>query len=610
MRILHDSTQSFYRAPFGALKQDETCVIRLKVPVACASRNVYLVLEKEDTESEIPMDKSASDTSYDTFSVQFSLPETGIYHYHFYLETEETDFSLFRYAFYDTNIEEGDKWQITCYPEDFGTPEFLAGSVMYQIFPDRFAKEGNPDLTGKLGPFTVHSSVAECPDYLPDANGKILNSDFFGGNFKGIESRVPYLESLGVKIIYLNPVSVAYSNHRYDTADYMKPDPMLGTERDFANLCEECHKHGIRVILDGVFSHTGSDSVYFDAQNRFGNGAVSAPETSPYRKWYRFDESEAGYESWWGISTLPCVNELDPDYLEYIITGENSVIAHWMGLGADGYRLDVADELPDEFIKVLRKRLKELNPDALLIGEVWEDASNKVSYGVSREYFTGGELDSVMNYPFREAILDLLLGGITPEEFDVKVMTVAENYPPCVLKLLMNSLSTHDTPRILTLLGGISYDDKADRANAKLTEEQYANACRLEKLAAVLQYTLPGIPCIYYGDETGMEGYEDPLNRRFFVQNNGREEITDFYRKLAELKKYPAFCSADISFDRHDTLIIMKRYAGDGTCITVTVNPYEKDVSYSLQGKVLMSENAGDGIVGAYGYAVTQGGGL
>jgi glycosidase len=223
--------------------------------------------------------------------------------------------------------------------------------------------------------------------------------------------------------------------------------------------------------------------------------------------------------------------------MDYIIYSEDSVVAHWLGLGADGFRLDVADELPDEFILAFKTRMKQINPDALLIGEVWEDASNKISYGKRRRYFSASELDSVMNYPFRTAILDFIKGRISGYDFADRVMNIVENYPLPVLQCNMNSLSTHDTCRVLTEISDAkASSDKGERARFRLSGEEKSRAISLEMAAALLQFTLPGNPCIYYGDEIGMEGYEDPLNRGFFRWADVECDLHRFYKSLSLVK--------------------------------------------------------------------------
>ena len=533
MRILYDSKLSAYKTPFGVLRRNEECRISIDIPLSCKTRSVKLELFGENGgfyAAFLLKSEQCKLADYQKWSCTFSIEQAGLYFYRFYIVTEEGEFPLYKEDYNKTNMCAGDWWQLSCIPEDFNAPSDFAGKVMYQIFPDRFFKHGECDLNGKIEPYWVHKSESELPDFRPDRKGEVLNCDFFGGNLNGICKKLGYLKKLGVSVIYLNPIFKAYSNHRYDTADYMKIDEMLGSEQDFKNLCKKAHRLGIKIILDGVFSHTGIKSRYFES-------AVSNPD-SPYREWFDFKSYPDDYTSWWGIKTLPCTNEMNKSFRDYIIGGEDSVIAHWLNAGADGFRLDVADELPDEFIKELRTRMKEIKPDSLLIGEVWEDASNKISYGQRRRYFTDGELDSVMNYPYRNAIIDFVLGNDSGEGLTRAVMTIAENYPASVTACLMNSLSTHDTPRILSLLSGVKPpDSKEERAVFKLSSNELMLAEARLKCAAFLQFVLPGMPCIYYGDEIGTEGFEDPFCRTFFDWQREKDSpIREFYEKLAKMR--------------------------------------------------------------------------
>lgn len=606
MRILYDSKLEEFKSPFGCLREGELCRMSLLIPTDCAARQVLLIVEDEcGFLLRVPFEKQEEQEGYERFGGSFSLFRRGLYFYYFVVVQEGGSFRLFREGYEQTNMEAGEKWQLTCFGAEYDTPEHFRGGVMYQIFPDRFAKAGECDLTGKLTPFTLHSSWEECPHFAPDEEGIVQNNDFFGGNLKGICEKLDYLRSLSVTTLYLNPIFYAYSNHRYDTADYKRIDPMLGTEEDFITLCREAHRRGMRVILDGVFSHTGSDSVYFDVHDRFGRGAYRHPD-SPYRSWYQFTRYPEEYESWWGIRTLPCVNEMNPDYLAEIITGSDSVVSHWMERGADGFRLDVADELPDEFIRALHAKVKECNPEGLVIGEVWEDASNKCSYGVRRTYFTREELDSVMNYPFRDGILSYLSGGESALSFGRGVMNLCENYPRPVLSCLMNSLSTHDTPRILTLLGDDFSGTKEEKAERFLPPEQRETAKNREKQAAVLQYTLPGSPCIYYGDEAGLEGFEDPLNRRCFPWGREDRELTDFYRRLGKIKTAEkALREGEIrlEFADDEILCFVREWEGERICVAVN----RAGEAYPLpEGQMLIGEQCASGVLSAGGFAVLR----
>ena len=475
----------------------------------------------------------------DRYCASFTPPHSGLYWYWFTFDTADGPrFCARGYGGRSEVLDSmGDRYQLTVYDPAYQPPRWFGEGITYNIFPDRFCRDREPvQPEGEgIAPRVLHENWDDLPVYRPDEHGEILNNDFFGGNFAGICEKLPYLQELGVGVLYLNPIFMAWSNHRYDTADYRRPDPMLGTEEDFRTLCDEAHARGMRVILDGVFSHTGSNSVYFDAKHVFGHGAVSDPN-SPYRRWYRFHRYPDDYEAWWGIRTLPCVEELDETYLHYIIEDEDSVIAHWLRLGADGFRLDVVDELPDEFVRRLRRRMRQIDPQSLLLGEVWEDASNKRAYGVSRRYFVDGELDSVMNYPWRNAIVAFLTDADDGTALGESLMTLAENYPPEVLSCVMNHLGTHDTPRILTVLGEPFCGTKDERAHRRMTPVQRKTALMRLRMAVFLQFTLPGMPCIYYGDEAGMEGFEDPFCRACYPWGREDEELQAYYRMMTALR--------------------------------------------------------------------------
>lgn len=537
MNVIYDSRKVEYKDPFGCVIQGQPCTIRIHISKDVSPQNVYLCVDEDNAPiCDYKMEWEGDNETHNIFKCIVSMSRCGLYFYYFKVRANSTEYRVYNED-NQASIGSGGRWQVSYYsPEMYISPSFQ-GKVMYQIFPDRFHQVGECDTTEKLKPFSLHKRMYDIPLYLPDINGEVQNNDFYGGNLKGIQAKLSYLKELKVGIIYLNPVFMAYSNHRYDTADYKRIDPLLGTKQDFADLCAAAHRMGMKIVLDGVFSHTGSRSTYFDIDNHFGGGAYHDPE-SPYRSWFQFQHYPDTYTSWWGITTLPCTNEMDPAFVNYIIDDEDSVVAHWMNLGADGFRLDVADELPDEFIERLHSRVHRLNPEGIVIGEVWEDASNKVSYSVRRKYFTKLELDSVMNYPFKDAIIGFVRGSVPAKALTNTVMGIAENYPKPVLHTLMNSLSTHDTVRIVNAL--YNTDErmtKSQRGLHWMRQHELIRCLILERCAAFLQYMLPGSPCIYYGDEIGMQGFEDPFNRRYFQWDNINEDMLSFYKQLGKLKK-------------------------------------------------------------------------
>ena len=550
MRILYDSKLSQFKTPFGTLTPEDTCTLHIHIPASVGTTKVVCNFQREDGShvKDVELKLEATRGAYEIYRGEFTLEYPDLYFYYFYITNKDGSFRLFKQGD-DTNMEAGSLWQLSCVPADFQTPEWARGATIYQVFPDRFHKSGDCDLTGKLEPYTVHPNWYEEVDWRPTPDGTVLNNDFFGGNFKGITEKMDYIASLGTTILYLNPISKSFSNHRYDTGDYKTPDPMLGTEEDFSALCKAAHDRSIRVILDGVYSHTGSNSRYFNREKAFDDIGAHNSKESPYYSWFTFYQWPNAYHSWWNFDTLPTVNKMDPEFIKYIITDEDSVVAHWLKLGADGFRLDVADELPDEFIRLLRDRIREIKPDAYLLGEVWEDASNKKAYGRLRRYFTGGELDSVMNYPFRTAIINFMRGFDSGAALKETVMSIVENYPPQVVQCNMNLLGTHDTPRILTALVDDFDGSREEKARRRLSRNQFDVARDRLMMASFLQYTLPGSPSLYYGDEACMEGYKDPFNRRPYPWGREDLDFMNHFKRLGKLRKeHPALRYGDIRF--------------------------------------------------------------
>ena len=550
-RFVFDPRDERYKSPFGAVPCGGAVSFTLR-PLsgegfcACA-----LLVQREFAAAADEVPLPAVGGAGDLFTGVYTAPDApDLLWYAFRFTRRDGSCVFFGRGGY---CAEGalQRWQLTVYDGAFPTPRWFGEGLTYQIFPDRFCRLSVPDPTGMVGQRTVHQNWDDVPDYLPDAQGKITCSDFFGGSLAGITSKLDYLQSLSVTTLYLCPIFESQSNHRYNTADYTAIDPMLGTEADLRTLCAEAAKRGIHVMLDGVFNHTGSTSRYFNADGYYPQlGAAQSP-LSPYYSWYNFRRWPDDYESWWGIQTMPAANENDPGYREFIVTGENSVVRRWLRCGADAWRLDVADELPDEFIADIRRVMTEEKPDSFLLGEVWEDGSNKIAYSRRRRYLLGGETNGLMNYPFRTAALQYLTGG-SAADFKEAMETLRENYPPAAFYSALNFLSTHDTPRILTLLGlaqGAMPDTKAGRAAYRLhPAERIVGAARL-RLGALLLYTFPGSPCLYYGDEAGMEGFEDPLNRGTYPWGRENSSFLRYFRLLGQLRSTrPSLRRGDITY--------------------------------------------------------------
>lgn len=567
-----DSRDIRHKSKFGSTAAGDPLWLCVCMPREMMCSAVYLVAGKDgEGKQYIKLDWKSTDNITEWWAVEYAFSEPGLYFYHFEYDTSFGRGRIFQHSKGKGQFcDNGNEWQQTVYSPEFTTPEEFPGGVMYQIFPDRFFASGTPKKNVPADR-VMHNSFDEEPEWQENEIHHRWNVDFYGGDLKGIEMKLPYLQELGVTCIYLNPIFEAHSNHRYDTADYMKIDPLLGDYDDFVSLCKEAEKYGMKILLDGVFSHTGADSIYFNIYNRYTNDGAYNSQSSEYYSWFNFKKWNTEYDSWWGINTLPETNEEDENFCRFI-AGENGVVEKWLKAGAWGFRLDVADELPDSFIVKLRDAVKRTKPDGLLLGEVWEDASNKISHGGRRQYFAGRELDSVMNYPFRSAIIDFMKTA-NAERFMDSVLTICENYPPQVLCCLMNHLGTHDTERIFSVLGGLDGENIGRSIQRKLTLTGKQKECseKLLRQAVVLQYTLPGVPSIYYGDEMLTEGLKDPFNRTFFPWDKEKSRLWYDMKFLGEVRKkysclkkgkfYPVSasmgCVAYVRADEKDKLLII-----------------------------------------------------
>ena len=532
--------------------------------------------------AELELPCIGQDGDRNRFSGIFSAPaEPELVWYWFRLFREDGSSILLDRSGYHGG-ENVQSWQLTVY-EESPTPAWFGCGVVYQIFPDRFCRLELPDPAGMVGSRTIHENWSDLPDWRPDAQGEVRNCDFFGGSLQGILSKLDDLADFGVTVLYLNPVFESASNHRYNTADYRAIDPMLGTEDDFHHLCQEAKRRGIRVILDGVFNHTGSQSRYFNADGFYSDtGAAQSPD-SPYYHWYSFHPWPADYDAWWGIRTLPAVQEDAPDYRDFIIRGQDSVVRHWLRAGASGWRLDVADELPDDFIGEIRTAMEETAPNSFLLGEVWEDATTKIAYSMRRRYLLGQELHGVMNYPFRTALIAYLLGG-DADEFRETLESLRENYPPHAFYSLMNFLSTHDTPRILTVLGADHVPgSKEERAVFRLSPAERQLGLQRVRLAALVLFTFPGAPTVYYGDEAGMEGWEDPFNRAGYPWGQENSELKFFFSDLAHLRReQPALQTGQLHWRWTAGSLLAFARELDGRLLTTVVNAADTPQALTL----------------------------
>ncbi len=583
--IPYNSRLSYHKSPFGAVCEGEEVTFRIVMPRSYCCTGASLILTSDSGERCLyPMSwERMEGDSEEWWRVTFIPEKCGLYWYHFAVARWDGGSIITRFDGSTGRISpDGTSFQLTVYSKEFTTPDWIKGSVIYQIFPDRFASSGTKKRN--IPPERImRSDWGGIPNWEPDSEGRITKYDFFGGDFKGIEQKLDYIKSLGVGCIYLNPIFEAHSNHRYDTANYEKTDPLLGTEKQFSSLCRVAEKKGIKIILDGVFSHTGSDSIYFNKEKRYDTVGAYNSKESTYYGWYKFREYPDDYESWWGVDILPEINEENDGYIEYM-AGENGILRRWLKAGASGWRLDVADELPDKFLDALRNAVKAENSEAYILGEVWEDASNKISYGKRRPYLLGGQLDSVMNYPFADCLIDFAITA-NAEGFNDKIAEICENYPKPAVDCLMNHIGTHDTCRVLNRLAtlGNYRNGCGGRYSGGLNDEQKDIGKRLLRLVAAMQFTLPGVPCIYYGDEAGLDGGEDPYNRGCYPWGNEDNELIEYYKTLGKIRaEHPVFRDGDFIPVSSTLGCVAYERSGNGERIMTVANRNGHSIVYIL----------------------------
>lgn len=567
--INYNSWDLNFKAPFGALKTCESATLKVESNKSFDIKKIKLIIQKEDEnlnsinirEIEFKLNKELDDIKEYTAQIA-SLEEPAVYYYYFEVNLnlygEEKTLVYGKSSnngmlceYFDSNIN---KYQLTVY-EDYKTPDWFKEGVLYHIFVDRF---NNGNRNGKADNVKKNSFLyghwEDDPMYIKNQDGDIIRWDFHGGNLKGIINKLGYLKKLGVTVIYLSPVFEAASNHKYDIGNYKNIDPMFGDEKIFKELIDKAEEKGISVILDGVFSHVGEDSIYFNKYNNYDSVGAYQSEDSPYRSWFNFKENKDDYQCWWGIKALPNTNELEPSFMDYIIYDEDSVVNKWMKMGVKGWRLDVVDELPTKFVKELKKEARKVNNESILIGEVWEDASNKISYSERRTYLLGEQLDSVLGYPFRDNLISFLNGQIASWQLNDFFMTIKDNYPDEAFRANLNLLSTHDVVRIKTALN---------------SDEE------LLKLAILTQMSFEGVPYIYYGDEAGLEGGTDPQNRKTYPWKNENMEIMNFYRNCSQFRnrnKVLTYGDTYFIYTQNDNVFAYTRYDKNNENILVVIN--------------------------------------
>ncbi len=580
----------------GAFEQKENSSLKILLPRSAGAVNALLKLYDGNMYpiGEYDCEYINCDFDNDIFAIDIKGLPTGLYFFSFLIKTAAG--ALFGMKGRGRELvfseeEKGIHFQFSISDFKYDEPRKYRGGIIYHIFVDRFSKGGNVPL--RKDAVLMEKWEGGIPEYPKYPGAHLENNTFFGGTLYGVIEKLDYIKSLGTSLIYLSPIFEAYSNHKYDTGDYMKVDDMFGGDEALELLIKEAGKRDIGIILDGVFNHTGSDSMYFNKEGRYKTLGAYQSKKSPYYTWYDFKSYPDEYTSWWGIKILPRINPENSDCGEFI-AGDGGVIDKYANLGIAGFRLDVADELSDNFISKIKYRLAKSVKESVLYGEVWEDASNKIAYDKRKTYYLGCELDGVMNYPVRTGIISFLKDK-DKSALEYALLDVMFNAPKRIRDMQMNLLGTHDTERIITILAGDSAEGKTNSEISVLhmTPSQKKKGEALLKMAYTVLATIPGIPTVFYGDEVGLEGYKDPFNRKPYPWKSGNKSIRDFYKKVGEIRRSSeAFEDGDFKLMVIDNEhLIFSRIKKSEVYITVVNNSesvmkisFKSDVSELIQG--------------------------
>lgn len=562
----------------GTIQDGEKFYVSASLPTCYGwYGDVGINIERNGITRFFCLEYKKSKDGYAIFDRTIDLETSAIMHYYFtcYVNGE---FKFIKNGILDsTCIKNEEKSKLSV---NFRVPDYAKGAMMYHVFVDRFCK-GRSEILSKMPRRNIHESWDEDIQVGPDGEG-VWNNDFYGGDLKGIEEKLDYLMSLGIDIIYLSPVAFSQSNHRYDTADYMEVDPYAGCNDDLKSLCDAAHEKGIKIILDMVFNHTGNDSKYFNEYKTFDtDGAFNNPD-SLYSKFYRkrYENGKVLYDYWWGMKNLPVCDGFSKEWREYI-TGVGGVIDHWFSLGIDGVRLDVADELLDEFIELIRVSVKRNKEDAFILGEVWKNPMR-----MNRGYIESGKgMDSVMNYP----LIDALIRYINYKDaykLDGVIREILTEYPKDTINTLMNFTSTHDISRLINIFGCNEFQEYGewawntlDNDNVKdsskiLNKYQYNRGKMLSELYVFILTFLPGILSIFYGDEVGVQGLGNLANRKPYPWGSEDMELLEYFRYVGSIRKKESFLKeADLNIiDINKNYLMFERTKGDESILFLANN--------------------------------------
>ena len=572
---------------------------------------INFIVEKGKEKLCFPMKHIKNENNKIYFETKVDLETRAIYNYYFEFKVNNN----VKYIDKDNKIvdqitrENKNKMSV-----NFDVPDWAKGKIMYHIFIDRFNR-GSKEKLKEMPRRTIYNSFDDEMIIGPNKDG-IWNADFYGGDLLGIIEKLDYIKSLGVSIIYLSPVVHSQSNHRYDAADYENVDPYAGCNEDLKKLCEEAHKKDMKIVLDAVFNHTGNDSKYFNEYGTFDTIGAYQSMYSTYAPFYRkhYDNGQIKYDYWWGMTNLPVCNGYSKQWQDYIL-GIDGVIDKWFNLGIDGLRLDVADELTDEFIEKIRESVKRNKEDGFILGEVWKNPTR-----MNRGYIESGKgMDSVMNYLFVDSLIRYFkYEDVTKLDYIIK--DIMCEYPKDTINTLMNFTSTHDISRAINIFSSNDFNGYSEWAwnlnnndlewckNFKLTKEQYQKGKDMYEAYVFALTFLPGILSIFYGDEIGLEGIGNLANRKPFPWGKEDKELLEFFRYIGSIRNKEKFLEqANLNIiDINKNYLMFERENNDSS-ILVAVNRTDNEnkinipSSYESSAKVYTLKKSNSKYLNPYG---------
>ena len=586
----------------SAFEISEAAKVRILLPRLLGVVSVSVSVFSEDISRKIndfSCEWCDAEGAFDVYEADIDTKALGVGLYFFMLQIESQCGRLYGYKsgrslVLSPTYSTHSLYQLSVSSFKYGKSDNKLGGIIYHVFVDRFNKGGKVE---KKPGTIIDDDWRVIPEYPLYPGAPLKNNHFYGGTLYGVAEKLDYLKSLGVNTVYLSPIFDAASNHKYDTGNYMTVDAMFGGDEAFDQLLKAARERGIGIILDGVFNHTGSDSIYFNREGNYDSVGAYQSKKSDYFSWYDFQAYPDKYTSWWGIDILPRIHPDKPSCRKYFV-GKGGVIEKYARMGIDGFRLDVADELSDDFISKIKAVLNRYNKSSVLYGEVWEDGSNKIAYDVRKKYYLGEELDGVMNYPVRKGIIDFLT-KYDCSELEYALTDIIDNAPERIRNMQMNLLGTHDTERILTVLGGERPDGRSNEylSKKKMIDLERGTAKRRLRMAYIILATVPGIPAIFYGDEAGLEGYHDPFNRMPYPWGREDHNLINFYRSVGRVRtENPIYKEGKFELIHIDSdTLVFKRYDDEYSYVTFVNNtrlPRRVDFDAPASALVLADETA------------------